>query len=106
MCGLATVWHAPPLFRPRPRCATHAYMHLSAVTQLELVYHLHCACSNAPAVCVLVRACAGASVNKQLGDKERVAAALENAHLLEVVNRCVRSTETLEPATAPDAPKT
>ncbi|XP_069089905.1 cytosolic iron-sulfur assembly component 2B [Pleurodeles waltl] len=31
------------------------------------------------------------AVNKQLGDKERVAAALENAHLLEVVNQCLAS---------------
>eukprot|EP01135_Chromosphaera_perkinsii_P000884 Nk52_evm47s152 gene=Nk52_evmTU47s152 len=30
-----------------------------------------------------------AAVNKQLGDKERVAAALENKHLLEVVNQCL-----------------
>ncbi len=29
------------------------------------------------------------AINKQLGDKERVAAALENLHLLEVVNKCV-----------------
>lgn len=29
------------------------------------------------------------AVNKQLGDKERVAAALENPSLLEVVNRCI-----------------
>ncbi|XP_033897168.1 cytosolic iron-sulfur assembly component 2B-like [Acipenser ruthenus] len=29
------------------------------------------------------------AVNKQLGDKERVAAALENSHLLEVVNQCL-----------------
>ena len=28
-------------------------------------------------------------VNKQLGDKERVAAALENTHLLKVINRCL-----------------
>ena len=28
-------------------------------------------------------------VNKQLNDKERVAAALENTHLLEVVNQCL-----------------
>ncbi|XP_004704905.1 cytosolic iron-sulfur assembly component 2B, partial [Echinops telfairi] len=28
-------------------------------------------------------------LNKQLADKERVAAALENAHLLEVVNQCL-----------------
>eukprot|EP00094_Tigriopus_californicus_P008578 TCALIF_08268-PA protein Name:"Similar to CG7949 MIP18 family protein CG7949 (Drosophila melanogaster)" AED:0.07 eAED:0.10 QI:0/0/0.5/1/1/1/2/3208/129 len=29
------------------------------------------------------------AVNKQLADKERVAAALENAHLLNVVNQCL-----------------
>uniref|UniRef100_A0A915I170 MIP18 family-like domain-containing protein n=1 Tax=Romanomermis culicivorax TaxID=13658 RepID=A0A915I170_ROMCU len=29
------------------------------------------------------------AINKQLGDKERVAAALENSHLLEVVNQCL-----------------
>ena len=33
-----------------------------------------------------------AQVNKQLGDKERVAAALENAHLLKVVNKCLAGT--------------
>ncbi|CAK9799390.1 MIP18 family protein galla-2 [Anthophora quadrimaculata] len=30
-----------------------------------------------------------AAVNKQLADKERVAAALENSHLLQVINQCV-----------------
>ncbi|KAJ1672789.1 hypothetical protein EV182_006501 [Spiromyces aspiralis] len=30
-----------------------------------------------------------ASVNKQLNDKERVAAALENVHLLEVIDQCL-----------------
>jgi metal-sulfur cluster biosynthetic enzyme len=30
-----------------------------------------------------------AAVNKQLADKERVAAALENTHLLQVVNKCL-----------------
>jgi len=29
------------------------------------------------------------AINKQLNDKERVAAALENTHLLEVVNKCI-----------------
>ncbi|XP_037558851.1 cytosolic iron-sulfur assembly component 2B-like isoform X2 [Dermacentor silvarum] len=29
------------------------------------------------------------AINKQLDDKERVAAALENSHLLQVVNRCL-----------------
>lgn len=32
---------------------------------------------------------AEAAVNKQLNDKERVAAALENTHLLDVVNKCL-----------------
>jgi hypothetical protein len=34
-----------------------------------------------------------ASVNKQLNDKERVAAALENGSLLDLVNRCVANTD-------------
>ena len=29
------------------------------------------------------------AINKQLSDKERVTAALENVHLLEVVNHCL-----------------
>lgn len=33
------------------------------------------------------------AVNKQLNDKERVAAALENAHLLKVVNKCIAHTD-------------
>ncbi|RKP17938.1 hypothetical protein ROZALSC1DRAFT_15761 [Rozella allomycis CSF55] len=32
------------------------------------------------------------AVNKQLADKERVAAALENTHLVEVVNQCISRT--------------
>ena len=43
-------------------------------------------------VSVLIRPGTHASeqaVNKQLADKERVAAALENGHLLEVVNQCL-----------------
>ncbi|XP_063044898.1 cytosolic iron-sulfur assembly component 2B [Engraulis encrasicolus] len=35
------------------------------------------------------------AVNKQLADKERVAAALENAQLLEVVNQCLTSAKTM-----------
>lgn len=34
-----------------------------------------------------------AAVNKQLNDKERVAAALENSHLLNVVNKCIAHTD-------------
>ena len=30
------------------------------------------------------------AINKQLADKERVAAALENTHLLGIVNKCIR----------------
>ncbi|XP_055531008.1 MIP18 family protein galla-2 [Wyeomyia smithii] len=29
------------------------------------------------------------AINKQLADKERVAAALENTHLIEVINQCI-----------------
>lgn len=29
------------------------------------------------------------AVNKQLADKERIAAALENSHLIEVINQCI-----------------
>ena len=36
--------------------------------------------------------CVYHSVNKQLNDKERVAAALENNALLDVVERCLTST--------------
>ncbi|CAG4970013.1 MIP18 family protein galla-2 [Colias croceus] len=31
------------------------------------------------------------AVNKQLADKERIAAALENKNLLQIINQCVRS---------------
>ncbi len=37
-----------------------------------------------------------AAVNKQLADKERVAAALENAQLLDVVNKCIANTDRLD----------
>ena len=33
------------------------------------------------------------AINKQLADKERVAAALENSHLLQVVNKCIANTD-------------
>ncbi len=33
------------------------------------------------------------AVNKQLADKERVAAALENPNLLAMVNRCIASAD-------------
>jgi hypothetical protein len=39
-----------------------------------------------------------AAVNKQLNDKERVAAALENGHLLDVVNKCIARTDRIDDA--------
>ncbi len=33
------------------------------------------------------------AINKQLNDKERVAAAIENGHLLDVVNKCITDTD-------------
>ena len=39
------------------------------------------------------------AINKQLNDKERVAAALENPHLLGVVNKCIANTEKLDTST-------
>lgn len=33
------------------------------------------------------------AINKQLNDKERVAAAVENGHLLDVVNKCIAHTD-------------
>ena len=35
----------------------------------------------------------GAAVNKQLNDKERVAAAFENPNLVDLVEKCLVSTE-------------
>lgn len=46
------------------------------------------------------------AVNKQLGDKERVAAALENGHLLEVVNKCVAGSDHVAATPGPDAAAT
>jgi len=37
-----------------------------------------------------------AAVNKQLADKERVAAALENPNLIEVVNQCLATRSTMD----------
>ena len=47
-----------------------------------------CYCVDTLCDCVCVCDCVCA-VNKQLADKERVAAALENAHLLMIVNQCL-----------------
>lgn len=49
----------------------------------KFVYRLTVAVSIAPPYPLIV--------NKQLNDKERVAAALENNHLLEVVHECLQN---------------
>ncbi|CAM9869035.1 unnamed protein product, partial [Hapterophycus canaliculatus] len=36
-----------------------------------------------------------AAVNRQLSDKERVAAALENSHLMAVVNKCTSPADSM-----------
>ena len=33
------------------------------------------------------------AINRQLNDKERVAAALENTHLLSIVNKCIENSD-------------
>ena len=43
------------------------------------------------------------AINKQLADKERIAAALENVHLLEVVNRCIANSDRFAPAQRSDS---
>lgn len=48
--------------------------------------YINCACKLRPDIL------SASSVNKQLNDKERVAAALENNALLDVVERCLAST--------------
>lgn len=37
------------------------------------------------------------AVNKQLNDKERVAAAMENDHLLQLVNKCLANSDPVDP---------
>ena len=41
------------------------------------------------------------AINKQVNDKERVAAALENPHLREVLNKCIADTEQVDFAEFP-----
>ncbi len=45
-------------------------------------------------------AVAPAAVNKQLNDKERVAAALENGALLDLLNRCIAHTDRVDAVAA------
>ncbi|PVV02727.1 hypothetical protein BB560_002814 [Smittium megazygosporum] len=49
----------------------------------------HCSMSTLIGLCIRVALLP--SINKQLNDKERVSAALENSNLLDVVNQCLAS---------------
>uniref|UniRef100_A0A023GEF6 Putative family with sequence similarity 96 member b n=1 Tax=Amblyomma triste TaxID=251400 RepID=A0A023GEF6_AMBTT len=68
--------------------------HCSMATLIGLAIRVKLLRSLPPAFKLDVRILPGthvseAAINKQLDDKERVAAALENSHLLQVVNRCL-----------------
>ncbi len=72
--------------------------HCSMATLIGLSIRVKLLRSLPPRFKVAVRITPGthsseAAVNKQLNDKERVAAALENPNLLEMVNRCVAHTD-------------
>jgi metal-sulfur cluster biosynthetic enzyme len=72
--------------------------HCSMATLIGLSIRVKLLRALPPRFKVTVRITPGAhaseeAVNKQLADKERVAAALENGNLLDVVNKCVRGTD-------------
>jgi metal-sulfur cluster biosynthetic enzyme len=74
--------------------------HCSMATLIGLSIRVKLLRALPPRFKVTVRITPGAhaseeAVNKQLADKERVAAALENGNLLDVVNKCVRGTDRL-----------
>lgn len=74
--------------------------HCSMATLIGLSIRVKLLRALPPRFKVAVRITPGAhaseeAVNKQLADKERVAAALENGNLLDVVNKCVRGTDRL-----------
>lgn len=75
--------------------------HCSMATLIGLCIRVKLLRSLSPRFKVTVRVTPGshsseAAVNKQLADKERVAAALENASLLEVVNKCIAHTDKVD----------
>lgn len=75
--------------------------HCSMATLIGLCLRVKLLRSLPPRFKVVVKVAPGShaseeAVNKQLADKERVAAALENGSLLEVVNRCIAGTDRLD----------
>lgn len=84
-------------------CFTPTIAHCSMATLIGLCIRVKLLRALPPRFKVTVRVTPGshsseAAVNKQLADKERVAAALENAQLLEVVNRCIAHTDRIDEA--------
>jgi metal-sulfur cluster biosynthetic enzyme len=72
--------------------------HCSMATLVGLCIRVKLLRSLPPRFKVLVKISPGShqsedAVNKQLADKERVAAALENGHLLDLVNKCIVGTD-------------
>jgi metal-sulfur cluster biosynthetic enzyme len=72
--------------------------HCSMATLIGLCIRVKLLRSLPPRFKVLVKISPGShqsedAVNKQLADKERVAAALENGHLLDLVNKCIVGTD-------------
>lgn len=82
-------------------CFTPTVPHCSMATLIGLCIRVKLLRSLPPRFKVTVRVSPGshsseAAVNKQLADKERVAAALENGSLLEVVNKCIAHTDKVD----------
>ena len=72
--------------------------HCSMATLIGLCLRIKLLRSMSPIYKIIVKITPGThqseqAVNKQLNDKERVAAAIENGHLLDVVNKCIARTD-------------
>lgn len=75
-------------------CFTPTIPHCSMATLIGLSIRVKLLRSLPPRFKVTVEITPGThasehAVNKQLADKERIAAALENNHLIEVINQCI-----------------
>ena len=91
------VWYPPTERMPRPRLQvrfTPTIPHCSMATQIGLCLRVKLDRSLPPRIKTTVKIEPGThasedAINKQLADKERVCAALENKHLVGIVNRCI-----------------
>jgi metal-sulfur cluster biosynthetic enzyme len=76
----------------------HCACRVCSASKVVLVLSTASRCAGVSCLQVEVRITPGShqsetALNKQLNDKERVAAALENGNLLEMVNKCVAHTD-------------